>query len=160
MNKQLNIQVFVIIMMASMFVACKKDDKIQAEDSLEGVWDIVAISSMYGEFFENGFNPSETVAETAQLGIFHFMEDSVEYSFTRNDTLYTGIGPWDLELEKVQEGFSKSNRFTLTIEDHFLFDVSLGNGTRNAEKNARNATFVESPSSGFGVLIEISLEKK
>lgn len=151
---------FLMVFMASMLVACSKNDEIQAADSLEGVWDIVAISSLYGEFFENGFNPSETVTETTQLGSFHFMEDSVEYAFTRNDTLYTGIGTWELELEKVQEGFSKSNKFTLTIEDHFLFDVSLGDGTRNAEKNASTATFVETPSSGFGVLIEISLEKQ
>ena len=142
-----------------MFMACKKDE-IQAEDSIEGVWDIIEITSLYAEFSENGFDPSETISETGQLGTFTFMQNSVDYTFTRNDTLYSGSKSWNLELEKIREGFSKVNDFTLSIEDDFLFDVTFEDGTKNSEKNAKRATFEEWPTSGFGVGINMILEKR
>ncbi len=154
------IKVLLILMLTSSWFACQKNDELQAEDSLMGVWDIVTVSSIYGAFFENGFDPAETILESAPIGTFHFKTDAVEYNFTRNDTLFTGTASWQLELEKVRSGFFRENKFTLTIEDHFLFDVSFGDSTRNAEKKATIATFLERPSSGFGVLIEISLEKE
>lgn len=140
--------------------SCEKDEK-QAINSLEGEWDVVSINSIYGEFLENGFSPDETISEEGQLGTFHFMESTVEYEFERNDTTYSGNSPWSLEVSKVNNGFIKTNQFTLSIENHFLFDVTFGDATKNSEKNANEAKLVQSPTeTGYGVQIEISLKKK
>lgn len=160
MNNKIFIRTLLVIGTAFMFTGCKKDD-IQAAKSLKGEWDVVAISSFYAKFIENGFVPFETIEESGQLGTFHFKEDSVDFNFMRNDTLYAGKAAWNLDLEKVRQGFSRGNEFTLTIEDYFILDVSFENGTRNSEKNANSMTFIETPTTtGFGVAIEMSLEKK
>ncbi len=140
--------------------SCEKDEK-QAVNSLEGEWNVVAINSIYGEFLENGFIPDETIAEEGQLGTFHFMESKVDYNFVRNDTTYSGNSLWSLEASKVNDGFVRTNQFTLSIENEFLFDVTFGDATKNSEKNATEATLVQSPTeTGYGVQIEISLQKK
>lgn len=159
MDKPFTIKSVLFLVIVSSFFACQKNDEIQAENSLMGVWDITTVSSTYGEFFDNGFDPTETITESAPIGSFHFKKDVVEYDFSRNDTLFTGTASWQLDLEKVRSGFFRENKFTLTIEDHFLFDVSFEDSTRNAEKDAKSVTFLERPSSGFGVLIEMALEK-
>lgn len=48
------------------------------------------MTSYYGSFSEITFSPEDEVKESGQLGEFNFGEDSVEFSFTRNDTLYSG----------------------------------------------------------------------
>ena len=140
-------------------IACNKDQK-QAENSIEGEWNVIAINSYYGEFFENGINISEEVMETGGLGNFNFTSDKVDFEFNRNDTLYTGNGPWNITAERVNAGFTKVTEFTLAMEDHFLFDARFEDETKNAEKNARRVSLIETPTSGFGVLIELMLEKK
>jgi hypothetical protein len=159
MNSKHFIQSLLIIITSAMFIGCNKD-YIQATDSIEGAWDLVAISSHYGEFSNNGVSPIGTVSESGQLGTFYFTKDSVDFNFMRNDTLYAAKAAWSLDLEKVRSGFTRENDFTLTIEDHFLLEVSFEDETRNAEKNASNMTFIETPVSGFGALIEMTLEKK
>ena len=158
MNKQLWLSLLGIIIIPFIFTSCKKDE-VQAAESLNGIWDVIGISSYYGDFSNNGFNPTETIEEDGQLGTFNFMEDSVDFNFTRNDTLFAGVGAWDIDVERVNAGFVRVPVFTLSIENHFLFDVSFGDETRNSEKNATTATFVTTPT-GLGVLIEMSLEKR
>ncbi len=158
MNLQFKFYRLWIMIIPFMFMACNKDE-MQAEDSIKGEWNIIEINSHYGEFFQNGFNPSETISEIDQLGTFIFMEDSVQFDFTRNDTLYTGIDSWDIISEKVNSGFTKETKFMLTIENHFIFNVAFEDGTRNSEKDAKKVTFINIPSNGQGVLIEMLLEK-
>lgn len=155
---------FLIITIALLFLACNKDE-VQAERSLEGVWDITAIDSEYGEFtqsqFGSSFDSYDSISEYGLLGTFNFSETTVDYEFIRNDTMYSGNETWNLELEKVNSGFTRVNEFTLNIENQFLFDVSFGDETKNAEKNATSLTFLESPSeSGYAVRLQISLEKR
>lgn len=159
MNMRSWVLIFGTIIISLMFNACRKDE-IQAENSLEGIWDIVTIHSTYGEFSENGSSPTENISESGQLGTFDFMQEDVDFNFTRNDTLFSGSGSWDIETQRVNAGFSKVTEFTLTIDDHFLFDVFLGDGTKNSEKNAISASFHEIPTNGIGVSIELMLEKR
>jgi len=155
---------YLIIVIAITFIACKKDE-VKAEESLEGEWDITTITSDYGEVAQNSigsntFYPSELVEETGQLGTFSFTENTVDFEFTRNDTLYSGTENWNLELEKVNAGFTRVNEYILSIENQFLFIVAFGNETKNSEKNATSITFLESPSEiGYGVSIQMELEK-
>ena len=157
-NKNI-IRTLLVIGTAFIYTSCNKDE-IQAVDSIEGEWNVIAISSLYGEFFESSFSASDKISESGQMGTFHFMEDSVDFNFMRNDTLYAGKAAWHLDLKKVNQGFFRTNEFTLTIEDYFLLDVTFEDGTRNSEKNANRVTFIETPTTGFGVLIEMLLEKK
>ena len=141
------------------FLSCNKDE-IQAEKSLEGGWDVIEITSIYGEFFENGFDPSETITESGALGTFDFTGDSVDFDFTRNDTSYTGTGKWNIIAERIREGFIRVPEFTITIENQFLFEAHFDDGTKNSEKNANRVSFVQTPINGIGVLIEMFLEKR
>ena len=156
---QFRILLFLTIIISSMFMACNKDE-LQAENSIEGIWDIVEITSIYGEFSENGFSPSETISETGELGTFIFTHDSVDFHFTRNDTIYTGTESWNITAKKVREGFIRVTEFKLTIENQFLFEVTFEDATKNSEKDAKSVIFVEQPPIGLGVLIEISSEKR
>ena len=147
------------ILFVTIFISCDKNE-VQAENSIEGIWNLVAITSYYGDFSNNGFNPTETVSDAGELGDFTFTQNSVDFNFTRNDTTYTNSSSWNLDYEKVNSGFTKVPKFTLEINDQFLFDVVFEDNTKNAEKNAKTMTFTETPTDGFGVSIEISLEKR
>jgi hypothetical protein len=142
-----------------LFSACERNE-IQAEKSMDGLWEVTAIHSYYGDFSDNSFNPSETIFEAGQLGTFEFTDNTVGFSFTRNDTTFTGVDSWSIVEERVNAGFTRVSEFRLTIDNHFLFDVTFEDATKNAEENATSVTFVEKPTNGFGVWIEISLEKK
>ena len=118
--------------------ACSKDE-IQGENSLEGSWTINQIETVYGQFYIDdgrlsGSAQTESVLEKGELGQFTFSKDVVAYNFVRNDTLFEGSGQWNLKLDKVQNGFFKSNRWTLTISDEFVFELHFEDSTTNSEK--------------------------
>ena len=68
-----------------MFMTCKKDE-IQAEDSIEGVWDIIEITTLYAEFFETSFDPSETTSfiSPGAISIGVTAPYAVRFSFESN----------------------------------------------------------------------------
>ena len=157
-NSILTFLIFVVICMH--FTSCV-DDELQAENSFEGAWNVTEIFSLYGEFFPTGFNPSSNLTEEGALGYFNFSENKVAYSFTRNDTLYSGNMYWKLDVEKRRTGFVIETFFKLTIEDEFIFDAVFGDSTNSSENNARFAVLTsEAPTSGHGVLISLSIEKE
>lgn len=141
-----------------LLISCSKDLD-QGIDSLRGTWQVTYIKSSYGEFFTNGFDTNEVLEEEGDLGTFIFNEKTVDFDFIRNDTLYAGTALWKLDLEKVREGFFRSNAFTLTLEDNFDFEAQFGDATKNAEKNATALSLVDFPTQGFGVAIEMDLIK-
>ncbi len=153
--------IFIIIFfpIAFQLASCTKD-QVQAENSLEGIWEVTLIRSNYGMFSETVFNATESIEESGELGTFNFMEDVVQYSFTRNDTLFNETSSWRIDLEKVNSGFTRVNEFTLDIEDQFLFDVRFEDETSNAEKDAKNVSLTQIPQDNSGILIEIILEKR
>ena len=161
MSLKNSILTFLIFVVTCVHFTSCVDDELQAEDSLEGVWNVTEIFSLYGEFFPTGFNPSSNLTEEGALGYFNFNENNVAYSFTRNDTLYSGNMDWNLDIEKRTTGFATETFYKLTLEDEFIFDVVFEDGTNNSENNARFAVFTsEAPTSGHGVLISLSLEKE
>jgi len=161
MNLQLKILTLLLLIISLCFVSCRKVDMQEAKNSITGNWNVVEIRSLYAEFTNNGFHdPIETISEQGQLGNFNFEEDSVTFTFTRNDTLFTGNSTWNLTSEKRQDGFGIAIDFTLVIENEFTFDVKFENGTINSEKNAQEVTFTKSkPRNGLGVAITMVLEK-
>ncbi|MBR9920123.1 MAG: hypothetical protein GYB31_04730 [Bacteroidetes bacterium] len=140
--------------------ACNKDE-LQAEQSLQGEWKVTEITSYYGDFDQNSFNPSQVVNDTTASGYFLFSEEMAEYNFSRNDTVYSGTASWDLALESVNEGFFKVNDFTLSINGYFMFDVTFGDETKNAEKNATRIFLRElKEEDSYEFFFDMSLEKK
>lgn len=145
--------------------ACKKDIR-HGENSIKGIWKVVKIESLYADFTVNGddvsgFGESEKVLDEGSLGHFNFSDSKVAYNFTRNDTLYSGKGSWELQLDKVNEGFTKVNKWKLIIDNDYQLDVYFEDGTKNAEKKATNVQFDSWPSeSGSGVAYFIKLEKQ
>jgi hypothetical protein len=161
MNLQLKVFGLLLLIISLSFVSCKKYDLQEAKNSIIGNWSVVDITSFYATFSGNGSRPIETISEQGQLGNFNFEEDSVTFTFTRNDTLFTGSSAWNLTSEKRQEGFVMVTDATLVIENEFIFDVGFENGTINSEKNAQEVTFNDGnqPRNGIGVVISMILEK-
>lgn len=158
MIKSFKFQALLLLILPLIFIGCSRD-LIQAENSLEGDWTVVAITSYYGDFDRNSFNATETVLDSGMLGSFNFSEGVVDYSFSRNDSSFAGSSNWTLESEKVNAGFTRVLEFTLDIEDNFLFEVEFENQTKNAEKEATNVRFRENATGPSELLIELTLEK-
>lgn len=149
----------VYLILLTGLISCQKD-KVQAESSIKGDWDITEIVSQYGSFVNNTFVENNTKREMGDLGTFNFAQYDVIYNFTRNDTLYTGNTAWNLAYERVNSGFVKVPKYTLTIENRFIFDAFFEDGTKNAEKNAKEMRLTQIPANGDQVVIELKLVKR
>ena len=155
----------LIVLSVSLLVACDKD-QVQGEASLKGSWVVNEIESIYADFdieegVVRGIGDSEKETESGNLGFFNFSDSQVTYEFTRNDTLVSGEGAWELKLAEVNQGFFKVNEWTLIIGEDFVFDVRFEDETKNAEKNANSVEFDNWPkSSGNGVAFFLKLEKQ
>jgi len=121
-NSILTFLIFVVTCVH--FTSCV-DDELQAEDSLEGVWNVTEIFSLYGEFFPTGFNSSSNLTEEGALGYFNFNENNVAYSFTRNDTLYSGNMDWNLDIEKRTTGFATETFTNLRLKMNLFLMLFL-----------------------------------
>lgn len=156
---------FLVLTIVLLLTSCNKDKK-QGIKSIEGTWNVKSILSIYGGFdIQNnvvvGTNETERVDESGDLGQFSFGEKNVEYNFTRNDTVYHGNSTWELQLEKVNSGFTKANQWKLIVANEFTFDVVFDDDTKNAEKKAKNIEFENWPlESGNGVAFLLKLQKK
>ncbi|MEL7340374.1 MAG: hypothetical protein AAGM67_07815 [Bacteroidota bacterium] len=138
--------------------SCQREE-VQAINSLEGNWNITAITSYYGEFDETAFNPTETVEEAGQLGTMQFEAETVRFNFSRNDSLFAGNSDWALEFEKVNEGFFRVPRYTLFIDALGTFEVQFEDDTKNAQRDAQNAIFREVTDTPQERIVHFTLEK-
>lgn len=152
-------QTLIIVMINCLIVSCNKDER-QATNSVEGIWNITAITTIEGEFTNGTFVSTSQETETGQLGIFNFIEEAVDYNFTRMDSTYVGNATWFLMTEKVNSGFTRVNEHTLTITDNFIFDVTFEDDTKNAEKNATKMTFIKDATIDDVVWMSLTLEKE
>lgn len=115
--------------------ACEKQNLKRAEKSLIGTWQVNKIYSAYGERMELGTQTNEEITEEDELGIFIFNEKTVDYNYTRLDTVYEGNSDWVLNRKKINSGFTKIEVYSLTLDDK-TYICSFGDETKNAEKNA------------------------
>lgn len=127
---QKSIYLFLLLL----FCQCKSDLR-QAEDSLNGTWVVNKIISSYGEISAGGTSYNEQFTEEGQLGTFIFTDDQADYNFTRRDTLTSEVSDWVLNRAKVQEGFTRVERYTLDLEK-LDFQCAFGDGTSDAEQEA------------------------
>jgi len=154
MNFKLNDFKIWLILISLVYVSCRKYE-IRAQDSILGEWDVVEITSRYKDTV-----PIEIIEEQGQLGSFNIEEDSVSFTFTRNDTLFTSSSTWSFSAERASRAFYDPGFIsTLTIDNEFIFEVEFEDGTRHSEKNAQEITFT-TPDNGNPLCIEMVLEKK
>jgi hypothetical protein len=156
MNLKSNVfKFFIFTILLAFLSSCDKEDIQAAEDSVIGSWNVTQIKSHYG------YKSLGTITDEGVLGTFKFTENSVEYSFTRNDTLYSDTTTWNFNAEEPSRGFLQSTIYTIDIKDRFVFDVTYENGTINSEKNAQEMTLLrESEDCMNGeISIELRLEK-
>jgi hypothetical protein len=150
--------IITIIALSCLLISCNKDER-QAEKSIEGMWEVTAITTTEGQIANGVFTETSTKMETGQLGTFDFLDETVNYNFTRNDTTYNGNTSWFLTSEKINSGFTRVNQHTLTLTDKFVFEVTFEDATKNAEKNAKKMTFAKNPIPNDAIFIMLSLEK-
>lgn len=155
----------LLVLVILLLTGCDKD-QMQGQASLEGRWTVNEIESLYAEFdVDNGsvrgIGESEKILESGDLGFLNFNEGQVIYEFTRNDTLISGSGSWELKVAEVQQVFFKVNQWTLIVANDLVFDVRFEDGTKNSEKKANSVEFDNWPkSSGYGVAFFLKLEKQ
>jgi|GEM_PF-832205 hypothetical protein len=151
-------QIISFAVLCGLLISCNKDER-QAKNSIEGMWEVTAITTTKGQINNAFFVETSTETETGQLGTFDFLDETVNYNFTRIDTTYNGSSIWFLKSEKINAGFTRVNQHTLTLTDNFIFDVTFEDDTKNAEKNAKKMTLTKNPIPNNSILIMISLEK-
>ncbi len=155
-TKRMSNTLFRIILSVFLIVsACKEDDTSQGVNSLQGVWQVNEAISIY----DNSGN--DRVDEAGNLGQFIFDGDTLQFEYTRNDTLYQGVERWQLQRSRENQGFTRVNVFTLIIENYETFICEFGDQTRNSEKNATNITLRREPEENSqDAWIELSLSKQ
>lgn len=151
----LNTSKLLILLSLLCFMSSCNREEIRAERTLIGRWKINTILSIYD------FDTSANTTDQGDNMFFNFNEHTVDYNFTRNDTVYIGSKTWNLDFEKQRTGFYREPVFTLEIEDEFIFDVLFADGTRNSEKNAQEIIFSnEGLESSDAVVLVFQLEKE
>ncbi len=148
-----------------LITACNRDE-VQGNKSLKGTWTVTEITSIYGDYSvtENGvIAVDETSRNTAsgELGTFTFSKKEVTYSYSHDDSTYAGHGAWQLNLARVNQGFTKTNEWTLVVENQHTYDLRFEDQTKNAEKKANDLELDKWPSeSGTGIAYLFKLRKK
>jgi len=121
------------------FTSCEKQNLKRAEKSLDGSWRVIKTYSAYGEKMELGTQTDEEFTEEGDLGSFTFNDASVDYNYTRLDTLYEADSNWKLSREKVNAGFTKAEQYKLNF-DNKNYICRFGDETKDAEKKATELT--------------------
>lgn len=150
----------LILFSLTFLTACEKANIKAGERSLEGDWLVTNINSAFGERTANGISIAESTEESGVLGSFVFSENEVVSSYTRLDTLYENTSTWQLQREKVNEGFFKVERYTLVLENQ-IFTCEFGDQTKNAERNATQLRLIfETTNIGAHEQFILTLEKE
>lgn len=152
-------QIWTLSLLLSLSLFSCQREEVQALESLEGEWNVVAIESLYGAFTRTGGNATETVEDAGQLGTMLFEEGTVRFNFNRNDSLFAGNSDWELEFEKVNEGFFRVPRYTLIIDALGTFEVQFEDDTKNSQRDAQNAIFREVTDAPQERIVHFTLEK-
>lgn len=150
--------ILILSLFSAIIIGCKSDE-VQATNSLEGSWQITSVVTTMGTFNGSTFISEENVKETGELGTFDFTENTVAFSFIQNKEVVVGNETWEFKTEKVNAGFTRVNKHTLTIGNAYLFDVTFEDATKNAEKNAKTITFVKAPTTQKPYGISLLLKK-
>ena len=140
--------------------ACQKANLRAGETSLQGDWRVTEIISISGERLASGIVNSTDSIEMGTLGNFRFSEEEVSYTYTRLDSLYEGTTAWELERERVNEGFVRVEKYRLLLEQG-IFDCAFGDETSDAERDATKVRLVlETTEIGPFDRFELLLEKE
>ncbi len=153
-------QFYFCFLCLSILGACGKSDLQHAENSLIGSWEVISIQTSTGERLENGISFESNETEEGELGTFTFTDDLVSYSFDRLEQNYANELNWVLIREKVNQGFSNVEQFTLEM-DSLSYICKFGDETSDAEKNANFVRLIyETKSIGPYVAYTLNMEKK
>ena len=123
-----------LLFFACCSVSCSLIDRKQAEQSLQGNWNVTSIFSQ--EKDASGPNRDGEHEEFGQLGTFSFSGNRVIYGYTRLGITYSDTSPWELTREVVPSGFFTATNYTLSLRDK-AYDVSFGDRTSDSERDAK-----------------------
>ncbi|MEM1328022.1 MAG: hypothetical protein AAGI23_18830 [Bacteroidota bacterium] len=143
------------------FTACDKINLNNAEDSLEGDWQVVRMEQTIGERVELGVQVDSFLEFTGQLGAFSFQEEVVSYTFSVGDSVYQAMAiPWTLTREKRSEGFGRVEQYTLSTPE-LVARCEFGDQTSDAEQNATQVLLIwQTEAIGAYEMVTLYLEKE
>ncbi|MDX1590875.1 MAG: hypothetical protein R3283_02865 [Balneolaceae bacterium] len=95
-------KLFAALLPIYFFISCTTSFQDRQIKNIPGEWEVYSITTLNADFSENGFDPLEPATEeTGDLGFFEFTQSSVNYSFVRKDSLYSGNGIYSIDLNKT-----------------------------------------------------------
>lgn len=112
----------LIILMGfvSLAVSCTTSFQDRQIKNIPGEWEVFQTTTLFAEFLENGFNPTEPpIEESGDLGFFDFSKTTVNYAFVRNDSLFSGSGSYSVDRNRISQKiiFSSDEDFLLLPPD-------------------------------------------
>ena len=134
---------FLFTVLVFTFLACGKDDKSQAVDSLLGRWVIVETYYEEGDRVEFGTNPTTSFTEKNEGEFIDFQsESSVSYEYSVNGNSYKSENEiWSLETETRKNGFTNSVTYFVSINND-RYEVQFGDGTSDSHVSASEAQII------------------
>jgi len=121
----------VLAGLMSLAASCTTSFQDRQIKDMPGEWEVFKTTTLFADFLENGFNPLEPrIEESGDLGIFDFSQRTVNYTYLRNDTLYTGSGDYSIDRERNSQKiiFSSDEAFLLLPPDQMPHNL-IFNGT-------------------------------
>jgi len=112
--------IIVTILPIALFTSCTTSFQDRQIKNIPGEWEVFQTTTLFAEFLENGFNPTEPpIEESGDLGFFDFSKTTVNYAFVRNDSLFSGSGSYSVDRNRISQKiiFSSDEDFLLLPPD-------------------------------------------
>ena len=119
----------VLAGLMSLAASCTTSFQDRQIKDMPGEWEVFKTTTLFADFLENGIDTFEPrIEETGDLGIFDFSQRTVNYTYLRIDSLYTGSGVYSIDRERNSQKiiFSSDEDFLLLPPDqmphNLIFD--------------------------------------
>ncbi len=102
--------IYLVSVLLIVFASCTTSFQDRQIKDLPGEWEVFEITTLF--INHEPFKPA--IEETGDLGYFEFSKSSVNYTFVRNDSLYSGSGTYSIDRER------KSQKIIFSSDEDFL----------------------------------------
>jgi len=106
----------ILIFSVTLLLSCTTSFQDRQIKNIPGEWEVFKVTTNFVNFVP--FKPP--IEESGDLGFFEFTRSTVTYSFVRNDSLFTGSGPYSVDRNKKAQKiiFSSKEDFLLLPPDN------------------------------------------
>ncbi|NBC02285.1 MAG: hypothetical protein GVY20_01125 [Bacteroidetes bacterium] len=102
--------IIVTILPIALFTSCTTSFQDRQIKNIPGEWEVFEVTTDFVNF--EPFKPP--IEESGELGFFEFTKSTVTYNFIRNDSLFTGSGPYSIDRNRAPQ------KIIFTFKEDFL----------------------------------------